>query len=859
MRRWFWATLLVTILTALPVLADQPSRPLTVAELDRLGPETWRPLRVDLASGSMDLAPVAADLAQHVRALPARIPSRPDAPAGKGLDHGRQPIPAHDQRTAGPMGTGPLRSPATGCRSGGPRTLSASGRQRDWRGGPVLRHRRRNVGRGQAGAPLPCHAGIWTMAGARRSSPTNRGRPAWIGHTVPASPSDGSCGRCKRSSTPDCTPTAGTLRKPSSTMPGSRLRLCSCGSDKPPSCSDYPGNDSMDQADPSQCALRRRQIPALKETMVPARRLAESGRIDWLRDPADWFEFRMPNSYRVVREQVAQARPEGGWSLPATATDRQGFWATFEFPEQLVGWPCFTIDAPAGTIVEVLTQESHAPDGPAWLDTHFFAWTRFVCREGVNRFESFDYESLRWLQLHVRNASRPVTIRDVGVRRRQFAWPNEPHIRCSEPALQRLFDAAVNTLRNSAQEMCADGMGRERQQYSGDGGHQLHAIRYAFGETRLPARFLRTFSEGMTPRGLLPRLLAGLRSPGPGDAEADRRGLLGAAAGPRHRLQLRLLAPLDADRRPGGAPRALSPAAAIRQVPGVDPRARTGCCRSSTSACPPCGSTTIAYRQQRHKQCAFNLYAAAMLQHALAPIARAFGDDQRAREAEQAGRRDPPGHGAALLERGAGPVRQQSALAAGGEDAPAVRPLPGHGDPLRPVPRGEHRRGGAGPGGMSARDGPVVSVQRQLAVLGLGEGRPRRGDRARLPPALGHHAVGGREQHDPRGLGRPARFDLRVEPLRPVADLRADDGHRGHPSHGAGICALPGPPAAGRSGAAGTDGLRSDRPLRVHVRARAGGAQGCLDGAAAGRRRTAPAARLEDRSGAAHARSSARA
>jgi len=33
-----------------------------------------------------------------------------------------------------------------------------------------------------------------------------------------------------------------------------------------------------------------------------------------------------------------------------------------------------------------------------------------------------------------------------------------------------------------------------------------------------------------------------------------------------------------------------------------------------------------AYRAQRHKQCAFNLYAAAMLQHALAPTARAFGD-----------------------------------------------------------------------------------------------------------------------------------------------------------------------------------------------------------------------------------------
>src|SRR5262249_23538437 len=173
-------------------------------------------------------------------------------------------------------------------------------------------------------------------------------------------------------------------------------------------------------------------------------------------------------------------------------------WATFEFQEQLVGWPHFTIDAPEGTIVELMTQEAHDPAKTAWLDTHFFIWSRFICREGLNHFEAFDYESLRWLQLHVRNAKRPVTIRNVGVQRRSFDWPHQAKVRCAEPALQRLFDASLNTLVNSAQETCVDGMGRERQQYSGDGSHQLLAIRAAFGETRLPRRFLRTFSEGLT-------------------------------------------------------------------------------------------------------------------------------------------------------------------------------------------------------------------------------------------------------------------------------------------------------------------------------------------------------------------------
>jgi hypothetical protein len=44
-----------------------------------------------------------------------------------------------------------------------------------------------------------------------------------------------------------------------------------------------------------------------------------------------------------------------------------------------------------------------------------------------------------------------------------------------------------------------------------------------------------------------------------------------------------------------------------------------------------------AYRRQRHKQCAFNLYAAAMLQHALGPLCRVFSDPRRGEAASAFG------------------------------------------------------------------------------------------------------------------------------------------------------------------------------------------------------------------------------
>src|SRR5208282_4694534 len=229
-------------------------------------------------------------------------------------------------------------------------------------------------------------------------------------------------------------------------------------------------------------------------------RLADAGRIEWLRVPADWFEFRMPGSFRAHRDPISASAGDAAWRLPASKP-QQGQFVTFEFKEQIVGWPYFVIEAPEGTIVELMCQEAHDPSGPEWLDSQFFNWSRFVCRKGVNRFETFDFESLRWLQLHVRNPGGPVVIRNVGVRRRMFDWAVEPRVRCSDPALQRLFDASVNTIRNCAQETCVDGMARERQQYSGDGGHQLLAVRCAMGEPRLSQRFLRTFGEGQTQEG----------------------------------------------------------------------------------------------------------------------------------------------------------------------------------------------------------------------------------------------------------------------------------------------------------------------------------------------------------------------
>ncbi|MCL5097815.1 MAG: alpha-L-rhamnosidase N-terminal domain-containing protein [Candidatus Omnitrophica bacterium] len=426
---------------------------------------------------------------------------------------------------------------------------------------------------------------------------------------------------------------------------------------KPSVCTSYYEYQFDIGGNPGTMALRPRRIPLLREVMVPVKGLAESNWVDWQRTPEEYFECRPPNSFREIRQACAAEVAPGTWevalpqleagakSLTGSTREKGGQDAggnrgaalTFELEEQVVGWPYFTIEAPEGTVIELMVQEAHRVGGPVLLNSHFDSWARFVCREGENRFETFDYESCRWIQLHIHGVGGKVQVRDVGVRRRLFPWPNQPRVRCGEPALQRLMDASINTLNNSAQETCVDGMGRERQQYSGDCGHQLHAIHLAFGETRLPARYLATFSQGITLDGYFldcwpayDRL-----------ARLMERQLQLTDWGPilDHGIQFNFdcwqhylyTGDLEALKEP--YPRLLRFAKYLKGIQGRD-----GLLPVENLGIPSVWVDHIAYQRQRHKQCAFNLYAAAMFEHALAPICRLFGDSDQAQAYRQLGR-----------------------------------------------------------------------------------------------------------------------------------------------------------------------------------------------------------------------------
>ena len=249
--------------------------------------------------------------------------------------------------------------------------------------------------------------------------------------------------------------------------------------------------------------LVERSIPSLNESIISRGSLVDQGVARWASSsPEDWFDFRIGQPPELTTWPLTQTATShvSTIQIPPTEPGSSHF-LTYRLERQLVGWPRIVVTAPAGTIIEIVTQESHDPTTTGWIDSHYYTWSRVIAPGGQFTHETFEFESLAWLQLSIRGHSEDVYIHEVSLRERKYAWAVNPSLKVGDHTLSRVIEAAMNTLSNSAQDAVVDGMGRERQQYSGDVSHQLHYVRRFFDDTMLPIRFLRTFSRGQTLAG----------------------------------------------------------------------------------------------------------------------------------------------------------------------------------------------------------------------------------------------------------------------------------------------------------------------------------------------------------------------
>ena len=177
-------------------------------------------------------------------------------------------------------------------------------------------------------------------------------------------------------------------------------------------------------------------------------------------------------------------------------------------------YPFVELEARGGEVFELAAAEGvpgewepGGPTEPIRLDVvrgHGSHVSVYTARPGVQRFESFEWSAVRWLQLTVRNAPLGVRIRQVGALSTRYPVEQRGAFECSDPFLNELWQIGRTTLELCMHDGWEDCPGREQRQWLGDATVEMLVAQAAFGPSAnaLNRKFLEQAAESQRSDGL---------------------------------------------------------------------------------------------------------------------------------------------------------------------------------------------------------------------------------------------------------------------------------------------------------------------------------------------------------------------
>jgi hypothetical protein len=178
-----------------------------------------------------------------------------------------------------------------------------------------------------------------------------------------------------------------------------------------------------------------------------------------------------------------------------------------DFGRIVTGTIYLDLDGPAGATADFVCDERLQEDGRVRLgegipgfDIRFAH--RYSLREGAQTWERFEWSGFRYLQVTFRNLSAPLRARAIAVNTCGYPVEARGSFECSDPLLNRLWQAGADTLRPSMQDAYLDCPSREQRQWVGDGYVETLINYVAFGDARLAAQYLRHTAQSQRQNGL---------------------------------------------------------------------------------------------------------------------------------------------------------------------------------------------------------------------------------------------------------------------------------------------------------------------------------------------------------------------
>ncbi len=182
-----------------------------------------------------------------------------------------------------------------------------------------------------------------------------------------------------------------------------------------------------------------------------------------------------------------------------------------DFGRIVVGLVRFAVEAPEGTVLDLLYREKPAGSGDAALMSIPRIGARYVARGHHDVFEAREVNGFRLAQLVITapgDAAATVIVRDLAVREYLYPEAGEAFFDSSDAELNRLYRAGRRTVAANASDAFTDCPTREQRAWVGDGIVHQHVHLTTSTDWRL-ARWYVELADSPRPDGILPMSVVG--------------------------------------------------------------------------------------------------------------------------------------------------------------------------------------------------------------------------------------------------------------------------------------------------------------------------------------------------------------
>ncbi len=129
--------------------------------------------------------------------------------------------------------------------------------------------------------------------------------------------------------------------------------------------------------------------------------------------------------------------------------------------------------------------------------------TRYRCRPGAQRWETFSFVGFRYVAVIFRNVDHPLKVRFIGARQVHADVKFAGAFECSDPKLNNIWETARTTQLNCLFDAFVDCPQREQAQWWGDARVQAKVTAYAFGDASILARGISQLAGSQSGQGEL--------------------------------------------------------------------------------------------------------------------------------------------------------------------------------------------------------------------------------------------------------------------------------------------------------------------------------------------------------------------